>query len=267
VNGVQVTVFINQGGGNFGATVISLNGGEETSRRYKAGQKPPFISNDYTAIVAADFNGDGKLDLAVSGSEFPENEAPLEVLVGNGDGTFQAPIATSQYQGSSIAVGDFNDDGILDTALASPVYLLLGNGDGTFRFASQYPTGSGSFTSGMAVATGDLNGDGRPALAVAKGGLGSSSNSSTILLNADQPSFRLAVSPGSQTVSAGNPAIFTVTATTTNGFTGAVAITCPLPFAGTCTAKPASLVPTASGASSTVTVTPRCPQSSEITHS
>jgi hypothetical protein len=40
------------------------------------------------------------------------------------------------------------------------------------------------------------------------------------------------------------------------GFTGMVAITCPLPFAGTCTATPASIVPTTSGASSTVTVTP-----------
>ena len=258
----SVTVFINQGGGNFGATVISLSGGGESSQRSKAGQKPPIITSIYTAIVAADFSGDGKLDLAVSGSEYSLNEAPLKVLLGNGDGTFQAPIAASGYQGFSIAVGDFNDDGFQDVALVPGfvVDLLLGNGDGTFKSPSQYPTGSGSFTSGMSVATGDLNGDGKPDLAVANGGMASAGNSNTltILLNAGQvtPSFKLVVSPGSQTVNAGNSTTFTVTATTTNGFTGTVAITCPLPFAGTCTASPASIVPTTSGASSTVTVTP-----------
>ena len=261
VAGTQVTEFINQGGANFGSTVIPLIGDRKGSGRAKAGQKPPIVTNNYTAIVAADFNGDGKIDLAVSGSESPENSAPLEILLGNGDGTFQSPIAASEYGGYSIAVGDFNNDGILDAAPAdqSLVRLLLGNGDGTFQSPSQYPTGSGSFTIGMMVATGDLNGDGTPDLAVVNGGaVGVSSNTLTLLLNSGQvtPSFKLAVSPGSQTVNAGNSTTFAVTATTTNGFTGTAAIACPLPFAGTCTANPTSIVPTTSGASSTVTVTP-----------
>lgn len=252
-----VTVFINQGGGNFGAKVISLSVGEESSPRSKAGQKPPMITNDYTAIVAGDFNGDGKIDLAVSGGYGLDNVAPLVVLLGNGDGAFQAPIAASGYQGSSIAVGDFNDDGLLDVALVPGLYLLLGNGDGTFGSPSRYPTGGTSFTTGMTVATGDLNGDGKPDLAVANGSaFGATSNTLTLLLNAGVPSFKLAVSPVSQTVNAGNSTTFTVTATTTNGFSGTVAITCPLPFAGTCTPSPASIVPTASGATSTLTVAP-----------
>ncbi len=257
VEGIEVTVFINRGGGNFGATVIPLSGGEESSRRSKAGQKPPIVTHNYTAIVAADFNGDGKLDLAVSGAEGTLNVAPLEVLLGNGDGTFQAPITASRYQGSSIVVGDFNDDGTLDVALVPGVYLLLGNGDGTFQSPSQYPTVGTSFATNTTVATGDLNGDGKPDLAVANGSaLGASSNTLTLLLNAGVPSFRLAASPASQTVNAGNSRTYTVTATTTNGFTGTVAITCPLPFAGTCTPSPASIVPTAGGTTSTLTIAP-----------
>jgi hypothetical protein len=257
VDGTSVTLFTNQGGGNFGSTTIPLIGDEQRSRRGKAAQKPPIITTDYTAIAAADFNGDGKIDLAVSGTDNILNSAPLEVLLGNGDGTFQAPITASGYQGSSIVVGDFNDDGILDVALVPGVYLLLGNGDGTFESPSQYPTGGTSFTTSTTVATGDLNGDGKPDLVVANGSaFGASSNTLTLLLNADAPSFRLAASPGSQTVNAGNSRTYTVTATTTNGFTGTVAITCPLPFAGTCTPSPASIVPTASGATSTLTVAP-----------
>jgi hypothetical protein len=77
-------------------------------------------------VVAADMNGDGKLDLVVSGSA-------QAVLLGNGDGTFKAPMLT--FASGPSALGDFNGDGKLDLAVGSSyggVRILLGNGDGTF---------------------------------------------------------------------------------------------------------------------------------------
>jgi hypothetical protein len=77
-------------------------------------------------VIAADMNGDGKLDLVVSGSA-------QAVLLGNGDGTFKSPLVT--YPSGTSALGDFNGDGKLDLAVGSSysgVTILLGNGDGTF---------------------------------------------------------------------------------------------------------------------------------------
>jgi hypothetical protein len=87
--------------------------------------------------MTADFNGDGKPDLLMNQS----------ILLGNGDGTFQAPnlqlIDSALYE--SVAIGDFNNDGKLDLAVVAPpnVAIQMGNGDGTFQVSVTYALGGG----------------------------------------------------------------------------------------------------------------------------
>jgi hypothetical protein len=127
-----------------------------------------------------DFNGDGKLDLAVANrGTFPYTNSSVSILLGKGDGTFLPPVNyAAGIHPSSVAVGDFNGDGKLDLAVVSSgtVRVLLGNGDGTFQTNNvSYVPGIGPWP----VAVGDFNGDGHPDLAVAN----SYSNNVSILLN------------------------------------------------------------------------------------
>jgi hypothetical protein len=120
------------------------------------------------SVAVGDFNHDGIPDLATANN----TDNTVSVLLGNGDGTFRndpnGPLQVGGFP-SSVAVGDFNRDGVPDLAVANSndntVSVLLGNGDsgGTFQAATSYP--AGPFPS--AVAVGDFNGDGAPDLAVA----------------------------------------------------------------------------------------------------
>ncbi len=101
------------------------------------------------SVAVADFNHDGKLDLATANYGYFGGGKSVSVLLGNGDGTFQAH-ADYPTNGDSqgVAVGDFNNDGNPDLVAANyalggdTVSVLLGNGDGTFQAHADYRTGS-----------------------------------------------------------------------------------------------------------------------------
>jgi len=156
------------GGGTFAAAVI-----------FAVGARPQ-------SVTIADFNGDGRLDLAVVSNE----DNNVSILLGNGSGAFAAAgnFATGNSP-QSVAVGDFNGDGRADLAVANSadanVSILLGIGDGAFAAAVNFTVGVGP----LSVAVSDFNGDGRPDLAVANNNRGNVS----ILLGSAAGTFAPAV--------------------------------------------------------------------------
>jgi hypothetical protein len=152
-----IAVLLGNGDGTFQAPVSYWLGAENT-------------------VAIGDVNGDGKPDLVVAVWCQSLCNSFVVVLLGNDDGTFQGPIFSPTFPlplccaPQSPALADFDGDGKLDVALGANL-LMLGNGDGTF----QTPMLLGA--SGFGVVAGDLNGDGKPELAVAGG------NEVAILLN------------------------------------------------------------------------------------
>ena len=121
---------------------------------FTVGQSMPFNTQ---SIAIADRNGDGKLDLALSGS------AQTTILLGNGDGTFTAAPNQLQIGSAQVVAADFNGDGKVDLAVSpsnGATSILLGNGDGTFTATPEQP----QITTDQLV-TADFNGDGKIDLA------------------------------------------------------------------------------------------------------
>ena len=122
-----------------------------------------------TSVAVADVNRDGKPDLLISTCGDVGCKDPMVgVLLGNGDGTFQAAVVyRSGVPLGTVTAADVNEDGKPDILIANSrttVGVLLGNGDGTFQPAISY--GSGGNGAGS-IAVGDLNGDGKQDLIVA----------------------------------------------------------------------------------------------------
>ena len=151
-----VSVLINKGGGKFEAS--------RSSRTYAAQD-----------IAVGDFNGDSRPDVAVVGEEKGALSAVL-IYVNRGGGTLAEPVGYTvgdfNSVGQKLAAADLNGDGKADlvvptlSLLGEPgtLTVLLNKGDGTFADQVRYPTGGKGDPTGIAV--GDLNGDGKPDLAV-----------------------------------------------------------------------------------------------------
>jgi len=149
----SISVLLNKGNGTYNAGILNTG---LTS-----------ILNHGISLAFADFNGDGKMDIAVTATVNPTSA--VYVLPGNGNGTFGAPIQISTpYIPVTLAAADFNKDGKADLLVTTTpngctnsqrgYAFLKGNGNNTFT------TGPLNCVSPLAPQTpivADLNGDGK----------------------------------------------------------------------------------------------------------
>ena len=248
----NVQVALGAGDGTF-ATPVTVNGPEIVGRSYREPQP--------AAIVVADMNGDGIVDLVMLGSSSGYN-MQAAIALGNGDGTFKAPDRTTfsaQALGGDqqLAVADFNGDGKLDVFIANPfgaTGIAYGRGDGTlaplgtataatFNLKVNLPTGG-------AVRVLELNSDGKPDVLVG----------ATLLLSqsvaaATAPAFSLAATSSAGTVKAGQSVQTTLTLTSADGYASDVALSCAgLPAGASCSFAPATVAVRGNTASTTLTL-------------
>jgi hypothetical protein len=148
--------------------VVLLGNGNGTFRQVQAVK----VGSDALGLATADLNGDGRLDL-VTTSFLPDGTRDVKVLLGNGNGTFKSPIATTPGgSATAVAAGDFNGDGKQDLVLTdnrdNTVTVLLGNGNGTFKAPHTFQFDNPVKEIGD-PAVGDFFGDGKLSVAVGTG--------------------------------------------------------------------------------------------------
>ena len=152
---------------NWGSNDVTILLGNGSGGFSASGSTVPVGNRPY-AITVADFNGDGITDLAVAN----QTSANVSILLGNGSGGFSpapgSPV-TAGNNPQSVAVGDFNGDGIVDLAvtnyLSNNMNILMGDGHGGFSPAPGSPVATGAGPNYVSV--GDFNGDGIVDLVVA----------------------------------------------------------------------------------------------------
>lgn len=175
----NLAVFLGSGNGGFSDAVLSESGGSSA-----------------VSVVAKDFNGDGKLDMAIAN----RNSDRVSIQLGNGDGTFSSSTAlTVGNQPNAIVAGDLNGDGKSDLVVANfgetNVSILLNQGNGDFQSSS---VTVGDKLQPYSVSLGDLDGDGNLDIVTAN----FYTDSITVLLGKGNGEFR---SPTSYSV--GNPGV------------------------------------------------------------
>jgi Bacterial Ig-like domain (group 3)/MBG domain (YGX type)/FG-GAP-like repeat len=140
----QVAMLLGNGDGTFRAAGLFATGPEPWN------------------LAIGDINGDGNPDIVVANDISDNQGNNITILLGNGDGTFgQATYLQGGVTSSgSVALADFNGDGILDIAAteepANSVFIFLGNGDGTFQPKTTYAMNKGPYY----LTIGDFNQDG-----------------------------------------------------------------------------------------------------------
>ena len=187
-----------------GSVAVLLGNGDGTFQT-----AVPYGSGGYGAnsVTVAKLSGNGKFDLVVANdcvSSSNCHRGTVGVLLGNGDGTFQAAVSygSGGYDAYSVAAADVNGDGWPDLLVANDctdcttnptVGVLLGNGDGTFQTAVPYDSGGWR---PFSVAVADVNGDSKPDLLVANWcatGNNCGDGSATVLLGNGDGTFQAAV--------------------------------------------------------------------------
>ena len=170
----NVGVFLNMGNGTFTKQTTYSTGGR----------------SEPTSVVAADVNGDNKLDIIVA--NYAGNNVGVSINTGNGTfsnqttynaGSFAVPI--------SVVAADVNGDNKLDIIIAnswaSNVAVFLNTGVGSFTQQTIYSTGEGSTPTSVMAA--DVSGDNRPDIIVAN----SDSNNVGVFLNTGHGTFHTQV--------------------------------------------------------------------------
>ena len=134
-----------------------------------------------TAVATGDFNGDGKLDWAVSNGQ----DNSIWLYFGNGDGTSQLPtiLPTAGVGPAWMIATDLNGDGKLDLVVteadSSTIGVFLGNGDGTFQPEAQYAVPAPP----LFLVAGDFTGDGK--VDIAAGMIGTTATGPIAVLPGD----------------------------------------------------------------------------------